>query len=872
MELLERDAHLDGLRACVEGAARGAGCAALVAGEAGIGKTSLVRALTREFPDLPAWWGSCDALETPNPLGPLRDIARSADARFRAALNEPMRPVELFGQVLEELQAMGPALLVIEDAHWADESTLDFVRYVGRRIDRTRAVLVVTFRDDEMSSAHALRKVIGDLPASLTTRIDLPRLSKAAVAKIARRALRAPGRLHETTGGNPFFLTELLRDGSAEVPRSVQDLVLARYARLPHAARDIVQLASIVPARTERWLVEELLAPGASDIQACLDSGLVVADEDSIAFRHEIARVAVEKAISTPLVQWLHTQALDALVRRGVQADNAARLVHPATPAGARDEVLAFAPVAARQARERGARREAAAHYRTALRYAEALPTADHFWLLESYAVECRATHQLDEAIAARERISRLMRAAGNPLAEGRNLSQLAIDLVVALKNADADASSRRAIEILEALPPGPELANAYQVEAQLRMLNRECEASVRWGEKAIALAKRHGDVPVLAAAYGSVGAALLFIDYDAGVARVREALELALEHGLDYVAANGYSNLGSASGEIFRLREAEEHLQSAIRFATLREIEVYRAYALSWLALCHVFLGRWDEAEAHAEEALSAAPAVSTARVMALCALGRFRVRRGEADPEALLDKAKELALATGTLQRIAPMRAARAEAACLRGDPAAMAEEASAGLDLARRHRHPWYVGELSYWLWRAGLAGAPLEECAEPYALLMSGRVREAAECWARIDAPYEQARALAHGDEAAQVEAVAMFERMGARPCAEVLRRSLREAGVRGVPRGPRPSTQRNPRGLTSREMEILELLCLGLKNSEIAERLFRSVRTIEHHVDSILGKLDAKSRSEVAAIASREGLAAPKLGRVPTQYP
>jgi DNA-binding CsgD family transcriptional regulator/tetratricopeptide (TPR) repeat protein len=403
-------------------------------------------------------------------------------------------------------------------------------------------------------------------------------------------------------------------------------------------------------------------------------------------------------------------------------------------------------------------------------------------------------------------------------------------------------------------------------------MLNRECEASVRWGEKAIALAKRHGDVPVLAAACGSVGAALLFIDYDAGVARVQEALELALEHGLDYVAANGYSNLGSASGEIFRLREAEEHLQSAIRFATLREIEVYRAYALSWLALCHLFLGRWDEAEAHAEEALAAAPPVSTARVMALCALGRLRVRRGEADPEALLDKARELALATGTLQRIAPMRAARAEAACLRGDPAAMIEEASAGLELARRHRHSWYVGELSYWLWRAGAAGAPLEECAQPHALLMSGRVREAAECWARLDAPYAQARALTHGDEAAQVEAVAMFERMGARPCAEALRRSLREAGVRGVPRGPRPSTQRNPRGLTAREMEILELLCLGLKNSEIAERLFRSVRTIEHHVDSILGKLEAKSRSEVAAIASREGLVIPKLGRVPAQFP
>jgi DNA-binding CsgD family transcriptional regulator len=177
---------------------------------------------------------------------------------------------------------------------------------------------------------------------------------------------------------------------------------------------------------------------------------------------------------------------------------------------------------------------------------------------------------------------------------------------------------------------------------------------------------------------------------------------------------------------------------------------------------------------------------------------------------------------------------------------------------------------VGELSYWLWRAGSIGAPVAECAEPFRLQIAGKWHEAARAWAKLDCPYEQARALADGTAEARVEALAIFERLGARPAAEALRRDLRESGVRGVPRGPRPSTQRNPRGLTAREWEILEMLCQGLRNSEIAEQLFRSVRTVEHHVDSILGKLGAKSRAEVAAIAARESLLAPKLGSARAQ--
>ncbi|HZM35067.1 MAG TPA: AAA family ATPase [Burkholderiales bacterium] len=860
--LVERDAQLAQLRTCGTLAA-GGGNVALVSGEAGIGKTSLVKEFASQTQGKAVWWGSCDALQTPDPLGPLHDIARSS-ARLRMLLQRQVKGSALFSDVIGELQALGPAIVVIEDAHWADESTLDLITYLGRRIDRTQALMIVTFRQDEVSLAHPLRRVIGELPQTLTTRIELPRLSRRAVSALARNALRAAAGLHERTGGNPFFVTELLRHGLDEMPRSVQDLVLARFARLAPKSREVVQLAAIVPARIDRWLVDELLSPSAADLENCLACGLLQADATSLFFRHELARVAIEGAISLPVSQSLHARVLDALVARGAAGDKTARRAHHAVRAGAREAVLAFAPVAAREALARGAHREAAAHYRSAMPFAEGMSAMEQVELLDAYAGECQATSQLAEAIDAREKIARLLSATGNVEAEARNLSQLALVQVLALRNTAADTASRCAIQLLEQRSPSAELARAYRVEAQLRMLNRDCRESVEWGRKALDLAQQFGDRRVLAESHGTLGTALLFIDYDSGCDHVQRAIELAHADGFDYVAANGYSNLGSGSGELLRLRASEKYLLEAIRFSTEKEIDFYRIYALAWLALCRLSLGHWDDAESYAAEALADATESSTARVMALCALGRLRARRGEAGADALLDEALELANASGTLQRVAPVRLARAEAAFQRNDASRVIDEANAALELARRHEHAWYVGELSYWLWRVGAPAAPAAHCAEPYALQIAGEWRAAAQIWANLECPYEQARALCYGGDQAKLEALAIFERLGAKPAAEALRMRLRQDGVRGIPRSPRPSTQRNPWGLTTREREILELLCLGLKNSEIAERLFRSVRTIEHHVDSILGKLGARSRAEVPAIARRQGVA-PEMG-------
>ena len=180
---------------------------------------------------------------------------------------------------------------------------------------------------------------------------------------------------------------------------------------------------------------------------------------------------------------------------------------------------------------------------------------------------------------------------------------------------------------------------------------------------------------------------------------------------------------------------------------------------------------------------------------------------------------------------------------------------------------------VGELACWRWRAGLRDRlPPGAAAEPYALSLAGEAAQAAKVWRELGCPYEAALALADGDAAEPLRrAHEELQALGARPAAAIVARKLRERGVRGVPRGPRPSTRANPAGLTARELEVLALLARGLRNAAIADELVVSEKTVDHHVSAVLRKLDVRTRGEAAAEAARLGLTRPKIGSGGSQH-
>jgi DNA-binding CsgD family transcriptional regulator/tetratricopeptide (TPR) repeat protein len=858
--LLEREPFLASLAADLDAAAGGAGRTVVVSGEAGIGKTSLLERFLRDNGGARVLWGSCEALFTPHPLGPVHDFARDARGKLATAMHAFADRGVVFDAVLDELTvAPAPVVLVLEDIHWADDATLDLVKFLGRRIHRVPALLVLTHRDDEPGSAKALGSVIGYLPARHVTRLSLPPLSPAAVAALATRMRHAHEGLHAATAGNPFFVTEVLADPKGGVPATVRDAVLARASRLSKEARGVLEIASLVPRSIQATLLEAVADGDAQGVEECLASGIVLVEGLALKFRHELARAAVEESIPPARAKALHARLLAALSASKTPVAFA-RLVHHAHLAGDSAAVLRLAPQAAREAAARGARREAAAHGRAALELASSLGDAQRAALLEDYATHCFELGDFAPAIAAREEAMALFAKLHDPARHAASLARHAMALVRTLRNPQADEASQRAIQIAESLPAGSQRARAYAMQAWLRMLNRDCGDAIAWGEKAMALARHFDDDEVLVMAGNAVGAAMMFGDYGRGCAALAATREIAA--GLDdggVGVADGLMMLGTASGELFRLAEAVGYLDEGIAFARAHDLDRIGGYMEAWRSIVDVQRGQWDGVEERASALLAREPAVSTTRVTALVALGRLRTRRGDPGAQEVLDEALDLASRTASLQRIAPVCCIRAESAWLAGDPARAGLEARGAFDLAQAKAHPWFLGELAYWRWKAGELQAAPAGCAEPYALELGGRWQEAASAWEAIGCPYESARALLGGDEDARHRALATFDRLGAGPMAKRLRREMRAGGIQAIPRGPRASTRGNAAGLTSREVEVLELVARGWQNARIAQALSRSPRTVEHHVESILAKLGAGSRGEAVEAAREIGL-------------
>jgi tetratricopeptide (TPR) repeat protein len=719
-ELLEREGQLGALGAALAGVGeRGVGLVVLVHGEAGIGKTALVRRFCGQAGgSVRVLWATCDPLFTPRPLGPLFDIARVVEGELREQVEAGGQPHEVARALMDELDGRSSSVLVVEDLHWADEATLDVLRLCARRIDSVPALLVLTYRDDGLHPSHPLRSMLGELPSAMSTRHELPRLSEAAVAALAGASTLDLGELSERTGGNPFYVTEVLAAGGGRIPPTVRDAVLARAAGLSGAARDVLEAVAVVPQRTEVWLLEALVQRALDGLDECLGSGMLRGEADGVAFRHELARLAIEESLTPHRAVVLHRRALAALAKQAIGSPDLVRLAHHAEAAGDTSAVLRYAPAAAAHAAAVGAHREALHQYGRALRFAAGLAAKRRAELLERFAEEGFLTDLREEALPALDEALAIHRDAGELLRAGdvlRLRARLKSDVG---RTAEARVDAREATHILEALPPGIELARAYAEMGCLALQADEPEETLEWGQRAFALADRLGDIDALAHALNIIGFVELNRGDMGGKDKLERSLELARNAGELREVAIAYIDLCAGLSRLGRYRDMTRYAEEGIEYCEGHGLDSWTKWLVAAKAEIELALGLWDQAAETATSIIDAPASPAAAVHGALLVRALVRARRGDPDHPTSLERAQAIGDSVGDLQCLAPTAAANAECAWLEGRPHGIGPATQAAFELALRQRAPSFIGELGLWRWRAGLLDEPPANAGEPY----------------------------------------------------------------------------------------------------------------------------------------------------------
>jgi DNA-binding CsgD family transcriptional regulator/tetratricopeptide (TPR) repeat protein len=859
MELLERDTFLATLDGYADEAAGGGSRVVFVAGEAGVGKTTLLEVFRQRRPDLRWLVGRCDGAFTPEPLAPLFDVAEQLGGSLAEACAEGADRDRLFRLLLDELKSPAPpTVLVIDDAHWADESTLDLVRFLARRMRDSAAMLLVTFRDEGLDARHQLRLTLGDLGGERSVRrVTVPPLSPAAVEQLAVGTAYSPRELYALTGGNPFFVTEVLGADAAVLPVSARDAVLSRVARLSDGARAVLDAVAVVGG-----IVDPDVILGVCDSLDAVDEGLangaLVSAPDGIRFRHELARLAVVGAIPVHRRRDLHARALAAL--RARPDVDLAQLAHHAEGAMDAAAVLEFAPQAARRATGLGAHREAAMQYERAFRFADALEARDRASLHDGYATALSFIERWREAMEEHRRAVQLWQEVGDPLRHGDALRLLARAMGRQFLP-DVARVVQQAVDILEELPPSRELAAAYAFRSGVLMHKGDSETSIESAQHARAILADLGvdDAAVISDALNSEGCSLYNLGKD-GSSLLQESLRVALAADAEEQAIRAYSNIVATTINRSSFEPALRYSEEGLAYCEDRDLPMYANCMRGGYVGVLEKVGRWDEAEQLAESFFTNPTLSPFNRFNPACSLAVLRARRGEPGVDELLAEVQELATSSEAPDMTAEVAGVKVEVLWLRGDSAAardLASQFAERADVSQEAREAF-----APWWRRLGVAVAT-EGFQELRRRQLIDPSLDVAAMWAERGAPYEQALALYDsGEEAPMRDSLAILDGLGATATVAVVQAEMRRRGFKGIPRGSRAATRADSLGLTGRQREVLDLIGQGLTNAEIGDRLFLSERTVDHHVSAVLAKLGVDSRREAVRLATGTGLAEP----------
>jgi DNA-binding CsgD family transcriptional regulator/tetratricopeptide (TPR) repeat protein len=858
-ELLERAGELAVLTDAVEDAAQRRGSIVLIGGEPGIGKSTLLRTWLGD-PDLPAraLVGWCDDLLTSRTHGPFRDVARTTGGALAEAIASSDTPGVM--EALHELLSdpLRPTALVLEDVHWADEATLDVVRFLGRRVARLPAILVLTYRRDELEPDHPLHRVLGGFPSGTVRRVEPRPLSTRAITELLAGTGLDVDEVLALTGGNPFYVTELAHHPGDRLPASVADAVVGRLHRLPPRTQQAVGLVAVQPRAVPLPRAIDLLG-SITDLAAAESHGLVTIAEGVVGFRHELLRRAVLESLPAAIRIGHHETTLDHLLAEAehgtTHGDESAAILHHAVEAGRGEVVARIGPAVARAAFDAGAHLQAVAHQEHVLRYEELVDAEELAWLFVERSWSLYNLHRFEEAVTAAERSI----AAYEALGDRQMRCRMHLTRCRMLYIANRVGEAFEALAEAEALLPGSEpyvRAEYLANRAALLHLTDRYEEVVESAEAALAAARAVDRADLVAHVENYAGcAAAMLGDLDAGIERVRRARRIAEGGGWIEATARAHTNLVELLVQARRWDEADVAIAEALTHYERHDFRAHRYNTLGQRAFIAILQGDWRTAERILVEVEVPVRGAGVLGAIWATARAMIAVRTGAEDAEDALAVAWEPALTSGSGQHIVPVAIAAIERAWMLDRP----EDADPFIAPALQVSRGWWRELL---LWRLRLVREyPVEESVrlEPERTSLAGDWRAAAAQWRQLRLPFELGIELVHsGDEEAMREALVVFDGLGAEPAARLARRRLRDAGVHHLPRRPRASTREHPAGLTERQAEVLALLAEGLTNAQIAARLVVSVRTVDHHVAAVLQKLRVGTRQEAAAFATASG--------------
>lgn len=860
MELIERDLFLNTLQEKFAGIAAGEGHCILIAGEAGIGKSSLIRSFCQKRKDdSQIYQGICDALYTPRPLAPFYDVALQMRSDYWQKDVGNTDRVVLFNTFFHELEnRRDNVLIVFEDIHWADEATLDFIKFLARRITRVRCLFLLTYRDNEVHSRHPLRNVLGQLPADSFTRLQLTPFSREAVEKLSDEKGYSGQDVYSISGGIPFYVNEILASYSPGIPDNIKDSILSVFNRQPAATKKIWEILSATPGGLMTGHLGKIEPLYAAAIEDSLDSKIVLLKADRLFFKHELYRRTIEANMSPLTRIALNKKILEILLSGLDQDPELERIIHHAKNANEYDLVVHYAPLAARQAASVGSHIEAGRLFLTAIEYYQGSDKDILIAFYEGYAYECYLTNRIKEAITYQEKALAIHKERSDARKTGGCMRFLSRIWWYGGNRREAENYADQAIKVLEHQPSSKEKAMAFSNMSQLKMLSNQPDECIYWGEKAIAIAKELMDEEILSHALNNVGTVLVVMpaSKQKGLDLLQQSLEIALKNSYHEHAARAYTNLGSTGVQINDLVFAEKILGEGIRYCEERDLDSWTAYMSSCRARLLLRKGDWQTANSIAENIIRNEEQASIIKIGALVVIATIKMRKGENDALAPLLEAKEMAFTAMELQRVIPVLVALLEYEWLTGMPVIESAALDQTISMLKQMGNLYDTNEFSFWLLKARNESIPLLELYTGYQVDTRHNALQAAELWQQIGCPYQQALSLFAAGEKEQRQALTIVYEMGAGTVCQKLKMEMRAAGVKSLPRGIRATTMSNIASLTQREVDVLKLLKEGMKNKEIATRLFISAKTVDHHISAVLLKLDVNSRLKAVQEAIR----------------